>query len=339
MKMAMLAPAGALAAGVVRRLEEDGHNVQAIQCGPRSARGETNGFSNGRANRIREALRGARAVLHLAWADAETEPLPLRVRRCLLPLGYLLSAAGEAPSKIERIVVVSPAILYGEGSYICPVNGTMTPQWRREKDLRARRWEHPCPVCGEPLLPAATAETHPAAPLSRSGALVYAQERLVTAWALERRIPLVALRYFEIYGGETADPVGQLVSRAVEGLPLEVREDGGQTRDYVHLNDVIRAVPLALRTPCREPLVLNVASGTPTSTMEFLTYLERALGKPLRIRCPGSFLRSEARHLYAQTTELARLGCRPPISLREGLEQYVETLFEGGPKISQGRKS
>lgn len=335
----MLAPAGALAASVIRRLHQDGHHVQAVEYWPGRGRGEKNGFSNGQAIRIREALRGARAVLHLGWADADAEPLPLQVRRCLVPLSYLLSAACEAPNKIERVVVVSPASLYGEGSYTCPVNGTVTPQWRREEDLQAHRWEHDCPVCGEQLLPEPTAETHPAAPLSGSGALVYAQERLVTSWALERRIPVVALRYFEMYGGEPNGAADQWVVRAAEGRPLEVSEDGGQTRDYIHLEDVARAVPLALRTPPSELLVLNVASALATSALEFLACLERALDRPLRVRCPGSFTRSEARHLYARTAEIARLGFRPPISLREGLEQYLETLLEAGHKTAQGRKS
>lgn len=338
MKVAMLAPAGALAASVMRCLQENGHHVQAVHYWPGSARGEKNGFSNGQAIRIREALRGARVVLHLAWADTETEPLPPHVRRCLLPLSYLLSAACELPSKIERVVVVSPAILYGEGSYTCPVNGTVTPQWRREEDLRAHRWEHCCPVCGEQLLPAPTAETHPAAPLSGSGALVYAQERLVTSWALERRIPVVALRYFEAYGAEPKGALGRWFTRAAEGRPLDVTEDGRQTRDFIHVDDVARAVPLAVRAPGSESLVLNVASGIQTSVLELLACLEQALDKPLRVRCSASFIRSEARHLYAQTSEISRLGYRPPISLREGLEQSLGTWLEAGPKLSQGRK-
>lgn len=332
MKIAMLAPAGALASIVVRRLEGVGHSVHVVKCWARPARREKLGLSNGQASRIREALHGARAVLHLSWTDADTESLPLCVRRHLLPLSYLLAAAGESPGKIERAVVVSPASLYGEGSYTCPANGTVTPQWRREEDLRAGRWEHNCPVCGEQLLPAPTAETHPAAPLSGSGALIYAQERLVSCWALERRIPVVALRYFEMYGEVKTDPLGRMVASAAEGQLLEVTEDGAQTRDYIHLEDVARAVPLALETPCCDSLVLNVASGLQTSLLEFLACLEQAMDKPLRIRCSGSFNRSEARHLFAQTSALARLGYRPATGLREGLERCLATLPEAGLK-------
>ncbi len=336
MKIAMLAPAGALAASMVRRLQEDGHHVQAVHYWPGPARGDKNGFSNGQAARIREALRGARAVLHLGWADTDAEALPSHVRRCLLPLSYLLTAADTA-SKIERVVVLSPASLYGEGSYACPANGTVTPQWRQEEDLRAHRWEHCCPVCGEQLLPQPTAECHPAAPLAGSGLLVYAQERLAAGWALERRIPVVALRYFELYGAELNGPVGRLMARATEGRPVEVSEDGGQTRDFIHVEDVARSVPLALRAPCHELLLLNVASGLQTSVLDFLACLERALDRPLRVRCSGNFNRSDARHLYAQTSQISRLGYHPPLSLREGLEQFVGTLLETGAKLS-GRK-
>ncbi len=207
MRILLSGPQGALRGAVAQRLEEEGHAVQVVNGvagNPPRGRGRPNGLSNGEAAGVREALRRTRAAIHLTHGSAgSAEPLPQQVRRALLPLADLLSLAGEAPSRIERLVVVSPGSVYGEGSYCCPVNGPVHPQWRKKEDLRARRWEHSCPVCGEQLTPEPTAETHPVAPLSDSGVLAYVQERLVMGWALERRIPAVALRYFELYGGET----------------------------------------------------------------------------------------------------------------------------------------
>lgn len=336
MKIALLASQGVLAESIWRSLKTEGHQVHSVLWAAGSRHLDKKGFFGSEASRIQAMLRGAHALLYLGWQPSETDGLLLRTRSHLLPLRYFLSSAASAPGTIERLVIVSSAGLYGEGSYTCPVNGIVNPQWRREEDLRAGRWEHPCPVCHEQLLPVPAPEDHPPAPLSRSGALLAAQERLLTAWALERRIPVVSVRYFEIYGAHAVGAAEQLISHAVEGLPLEVTEDGRQTRDYISLEDVLRAASLALRAPCRDRLVLNVGSGVQTSTLQFLTCLERALRKPLETRCLGNFNRAEPRHLYAGTTELNRLGYHPPLSLQEGLERYLGSIREKTTKTSRG---
>lgn len=339
MKIALLGTADSLAAGVVRCLAGEGHSTQAVYLESGWARRDGTRFLNESASKFGKLLRWAELLLYLSRSGAGDESLELQVRRCLLPLAYMLSLAGKAPSKIQRVVVASPASLYGEGNYFCAVNESVSPQWRVEEDLRAGRWEHRCPICNGQLRPTATAETHRAAPLSVAGALAYLQERLAINWALNRRVPVVALRYFDIYGLGGTGPAAQLVRRAIEGLPLEVAEDGRQTRDYVDLEDVAGAVSVAVRTPCRDSLVLNVASGTRTSTLAFLACLEKTLGKALRIRYSGAFDRDEPRHLYAEIGELIRAGYRPRIGLHQGLKQYVEKLLEKGPRTSRGRKS
>lgn len=337
MRIGFSAPAGPLATRLAGRLVEDGFTLQPLVSASGVPRRRSNGDRNGRAV-PRGELRGARALLHLACPAPGLHELSPQLHSRLLPLAFLLDQAAAAQSRMERLVVVSPATVYGEGNYHCPVNGPVARQWRREADLRARRWEHHCPVCGEQLVPAPTPEAHAAAPLSSAGALAYAQERLLAAWGREHGIPVAVLRYFEVYG-ERGDDGETAVVRAVNGLTLEIPEDGGQTRDYIHIEDVVRAIPLVLRAPCKEILVVNVGTGVATSALEFAACLERVVGRRVRLRSTGTFQRCAPRHLYAATGELARLGYHPVLDLEHGLRKCLEAVLESARKFTRGRKS
>ena len=336
MKIAVSAPPGGLTAAITRRLEDEGHHVQTLPDARPSS--PANGSDVAAVKAIRRQLGRARVLLYVSRSGESGEPLPLRLRRCLAPLANLLSAAASPSGEVERVLLLSDARLYGEGSYFCPVNGNVTPGWRRLKDLRAQRWDHACPTCGETLVPAPTAESHPASPLSVPGTLAFAQERLALRWALERRTSVIALRHFDIYGNGGGGLAASVLARALAGEPVELNEDGAQTRDFVHVDDVARAVALALHLRAPDLLVLNVATGIQTSALDFVAHVERALGKPVRARVNGTYSRGEPRHLYAETAELAKLGYAPPAPLQEGLQRLVEGTAWKPSKRFQGRK-
>ncbi len=334
MKIAISAPPGQIMAAITRRLEEEGHQVQKL---PDARVASSNGADDTAVKDIRRELGRAAVLMYVGRSGCAGEPLPLRLRRTLLPLAGLLSAAPPGAG-IERVMLLSDARLYGEGNYFCPVNGAVAAGWRRLKDLRARRWDHSCPTCGETLVPAPTPETHTAAPLSMAGTLAFAQERLALRWALERRIPVIALRHFEMYGDGGDGLASTVLARALSGDSIELPEDGAQTRDYVHVDDVARAVAFALRLRCPELLILNVATGIQTTALDFVGHLQKALGRSLRAKVGETFRRGEPRHLYAQTTELAKLGYAAPLSLQEGLQRLLESTAGKRSKRFPGRR-
>jgi dTDP-L-rhamnose 4-epimerase len=173
-----------------------------------------------------------------------------------------------------RFVLASSMVVYGEGRYRCSIHGDVRPGPRSADDLAAGRFEPPCPGCGAPLRWDAVGEDAPTDPRNVYAATKLHQEHLCAAFGHEHGVPVTALRYHNVYGPRMPRDtpyagVASIFRSAVErGRPPTVYEDGGQTRDFVHVTDVARANVAALTVD--EPVVgpLNVASGEPRTVLD-----------------------------------------------------------------------
>ena len=137
-------------------------------------------------------------------------------------------------------------------------------------------------------------------------------------------VPTLGLRFFNVYGPrqDPASPYSGVISifarRAAEGLPITLHGDGGQTRDFVHVADVVAHLLAAMDRLGRDPEIsgraLNVCTGRAVSVRELAVLLGAArleLG-PVR---PGDIRHS--RGDFSAAT--AALGARARVSLEEGL--------------------
>src|SRR6185437_8799350 len=73
--------------------------------------------------------------------------------------GTAVLLAGMARAGVRRLTLASSMVVYGEGLGRCAEHGEIGPAPRREAELRAGRFEPPCPDCGRPLGPALVAES------------------------------------------------------------------------------------------------------------------------------------------------------------------------------------
>jgi len=174
-----------------------------------------------------------------------------------------------------RFVLASSMVVYGEGRYRCPDDGDVRPAPRTAADLDAGRFDPPCPRCGAPLAWAPVDEDAPLDPRNVYAATKLHQEHLCAAFAREHAgVTLTALRYHNVYGPRMPRDtpyagVAAIFRSAVErGEPPRVYEDGGQTRDFVHVLDVARANVAALTGGEPAPGAYNVASGTPRTVLD-----------------------------------------------------------------------
>jgi UDP-glucose 4-epimerase len=172
-------------------------------------------------------------------------------------------------------------------------------------------------VYGDPAeLP--TPEHTPVAPLSPYGASKAAAETYMQLFMRLHGLSTLALRMANVYGPRQ-DPHGEagvvaiFTGAAREGRTATIYGDGGQTRDYVYVSDVVAAFAAAGPAPVTG--VLNVSTGRETSVAEL-----------------ASLLRLETRHEPGRAGEIARscldptaalrsLGWRAQVSLAEGLER------------------
>ncbi len=173
-----------------------------------------------------------------------------------------------------RLVLASSMVVYGEGRYRCDTHGDQRPGPRAASDLEAGRYEPPCRSCGAPLRWHPVDETAPTDPRNTYAATKLHQEHLCQVYGREHGSPVTALRYHNVYGPRCpldtpyAGVASLFRSAVARGQAPRVLEDGGQTRDFVHVRDVARANVLALTAEEPYDGPLNVASGTPRTVLD-----------------------------------------------------------------------
>jgi UDP-glucose 4-epimerase len=170
-------------------------------------------------------------------------------------------------------------------------------------------------------------EDHPAEPDTPYGASKLAAEKLCLAFAKLYAIDAVCLRYFNVYGErQRHDAYGNVipifVHRMLQGQPLVVYGDGLQTRDFVHVRDVVQANVRSARTP-RVAGAYNIGSGR-SVTINYLADLVGALG-PRRSDVEHAAPRKgDVRDSRADTAAArAAFGYTPQVELEEGLRAYA----------------
>jgi UDP-glucose 4-epimerase len=171
------------------------------------------------------------------------------------------------------------------------------------------------------------AEDHPAEPDSPYGCTKLCEEKLSLAYSRLYPIDVVCLRYFNVYGpNQRYDAYGNaipiLVFRMLRGEPLVIYGDGEQTRDFVHVNDVVKANILAAEADGVNG-AFNIASGTAVTVNELVRMIIHHGRKETRVdytsKRPGDVLHSLADISLAKNV----LGYSPSVSLEEGLQDYI----------------
>jgi dTDP-L-rhamnose 4-epimerase len=222
--------------------------------------------------------------------------------------------------------------LYGEGPYRCnSCKEVSTPTLRAEGQLAKGEWEFSCQTCGERLETLQTPETKTLFPTSVYAVSKQDQEQYSLIVGRAYKIPTVAFRYFNVYGtrqalsnpytGACAIFSGRLLN---DQSPL-IYEDGGQTRDFVNVRDVVQANMLALESDAGDYEIMNVGTGRATSIKEIAQLIAKGLGKDIRPEIAGQFREGDIRHCVADITKIKTLlGYSPKVTLEDGLAELLD---------------
>lgn len=149
-------------------------------------------------------------------------------------------------------------------------------------------------------------------------------------------IPTVGLRFFNVYGPrqDPRSPYSGVISifceRIRRGAPIDIFGDGGQTRDFVYVTDVVAALLAAMRLVPADAPVFNVCTGVATSVLELARVISELTGVRLDAR-HGPPRAGEIRHSTGSPA-LSReiLGMAEPANLRSGLGKVLDWLGEPG---------
>jgi len=168
-------------------------------------------------------------------------------------------------------------------------------------------------------------ESHPTKPLSPYGLSKLFGEQILELYR-GQGLEYTIFRLFNVYGpGQTSSYAGvvtRFIERALAGEKLTIYGDGTQTRDFVHVTDVARAVELVLEKGASGE-VFNIASGKPTTINE-LALLVRKLACPdcgVEYQPPRP---GDIKHSYADISKARKtLGFEPKIGLEDGLRDLI----------------
>ncbi|USZ67379.1 NAD-dependent epimerase/dehydratase family protein [Halorussus salilacus] len=183
-----------------------------------------------------------------------------------------------------------------------------------------------CAIYGSPeSVP--LSESHPKQPNSPYGLEKLTVDHYTRLYNRLYDIPTVALRYFNVYGpgqsgGEYSGVVSIFQEQARNGGPLTVEGDGTQTRDFVHVNDVVRANLLAATTE-RVGTAYNVGTGTETTIRELAETIRDMAQTDATIVHRDSREGDIERSCADVSKAHEELDYEPTVSLREGLASLV----------------
>jgi len=246
----------------------------------------------------------------------------------------LLEGLANCQNPPRRLVLASSRSVYGEGAYRDSRGAIVQPAPRTREQLDRAEWE-PLDGNGEPLQVIATPETLPFTPGSIYAATKASQELLLQSAAEALDLELIILRFQNVFGeGQSLqNPYTGIISiffnRMRQGLNLPIYEDGNETRDFVHVDDIVASIERSLAPGVAGGIVCNIGSGIATSVMSLAEKLSNAGGFSPPIEVTGQFRVGDIRHNFADISAAERhLGYRPTITLDEGLSRFCAWAAE-----------
>lgn len=281
-----------------------------------------------------KALSGVDAVFHFAAAVGVGQSMyeiEQYVKVNSLGTALFLDILANTKHTVRKMIIAASMSSYGEGTYFCKECGLVRPGLRSEKQLSEKDFNVYCPKCQKLVKSVPTNEE-----AKQDSNSIYAigkknQEEMVLNIGLSYRIPAVALRYFNVYGTRQSlsNPYNGVVaifmSRIKNGKPPVINEDGLQTRDFIHVQDVTVANIASLESDKADYQVFNVGSGHPTSILKVADILIRLQKSNVKPELTGRVRKLDVRHCYADIGKITRLlGWKPQVQFEDGLREVLE---------------
>lgn len=289
MRYAVTGAAGFIGSHLADALAAAGHDVVGIDCfsdyyDPQLKEENVRGLEVLRLDLAEDVLdlSGFDGVFHLAAQPGVRsfgDVFPEYVRNNVLASQRLYEAAVESGA---RVVYASSSSVYGE----------------------AERF--PTPEDAEPR------------PISPYGITKLAGEHLARAYVRSFGLDVVVLRYFNAFGPRQRPDMAftRMAFALAEGRPFDLYGDGGQTRGWTYVADVVAASLLAM---AGGDGTYNVGGGVEASMRDAIEILERVSGRKLELR-EGLPVPGDQRRTRADTTRIReQLGWQPEVSLDDGL--------------------
>jgi nucleoside-diphosphate-sugar epimerase len=196
-------------------------------------------------------------------------------------------------------------------------------------DLHVKRFifASSCAIYGDTTPPKKREEMTPN-PTSPYGASKLAAENYAKLFHQLYGLETVSLRYFNVYGsrqnlsinGSEGGVITIFLDKVLRNIPPVIYGDGEQTRDFVHVQDIVEANMLALKSKNVAGEIFNIATGIEVSVNQVTDTLKEILNKRNLETIHANPRPGDIRHIYADISKAEKiLGFHPRITLKRGL--------------------
>ncbi len=233
-------------------------------------------------------------------------------------------------NRVKSIVVASSRAIYGEGAYRCNSHGLLFPDERLPSDLEKGIFDPICPICRSKLRLEKTSENALFKPTSIYGLTKQIQEQMVLLFCKTTRIKGISLRYQNVYGpGQSLiNPytgILAIFSNLARGnSPIQIFEDGNESRDFVYVTDVVEATVNSLYYAGDYVGPINIGYGSSLSVYEVASLIKLYFKSTSDIHINGVFRVGDIRHNVADISLAKKLlGWEPKVDFKSGLNNFL----------------
>jgi dTDP-L-rhamnose 4-epimerase len=283
---------------------------------------------------VRQTIGENEIIIHLA-AETGTGQSMYRINRYnevnvmgTSNLFQAISLLGKK-SNVSKLILTSSRAVYGEGKYTCSHCGSVYPKGRSVEKMQRGDFAVYCDQCGEKLSPAPTPEDAAITPRSLYAFTKYAQEKMLETMCPALDIGYTIFRLQNVYGvGQSLrNPYTGILSifssLLLENRPVNIFEDGKESRDFIHVSDVAAAIIQSLECPETNGQVINLGSGVGTDVLTVTRMLKEIYGSKSSIKVTGDFRIGDIAYNVADIGRAQRLlGFKHHVGLRQGMESF-----------------
>lgn len=287
---------------------------------------------------VAEAINDQDVVVHLAAETGTGQSMYEVTRYQDINIGgtaVLIEELLKQRNKVQKIVLASSRAVYGEGQYDCREHGSVFPSSRQWADLNSGVFQPRCPQCNCECSPRQTAEGAPFHPSSFYGLTKQVQEQMVHMFAGALGISAYSLRYQNVYGpGQSLkNPYTGILAifsnQARTDQPINIFEDGEESRDFVYIDDVVEATWRSIARPENAVVSLNIGSGEVRSVTAVVREIVQFFASQSRVAVTGAFRLGDIRHNCADMTRAKEiLGFTPQWKFEVGLRRFLMWVMD-----------
>lgn len=217
----------------------------------------------------------------------------------------LCDCLAKNEGQVQKLILSSSRAVYGEGQYWCDLCEIVYPSTRSISQLKKGIWDLTCPQCGTKVIAKACKESTLRRPVSIYGLTKKVQEDLITMISKTYHIPVIILRYFNVFGDRQSaiNPytgvLSIFTSLMLSNRDIEIYEDGQMLRDFVSIQEVVNTNIKVLDLNDIDILMLNVGTGKQRTILELAKYLKCEIGSNSNISVSGRYRIGDIRHCIA----------------------------------------